>query len=81
MGLQSFFTVGDDSYLAIAGTLAEGAYLDQDIYRWNGLNFEYFTDLNTAGIYDWEHFSIDDSNYLAAAQRGEESTVYLCEAE
>jgi len=64
------FTIGGDTYLAVANTLTRTGYsydINSKIYRWDGSSFVEFQSIPTNGAADWESFTIDGTPYLAVA--------------
>jgi len=73
-----FFTIGSDSYLAVANSFNDSTYnLDSKIYRWNGTSFTETQSLPSHGAYDWEFFTIGSDSYLAVAHYFNGSTYSL----
>lgn len=68
------FTIGDEHYLAVANTAAQGlCRFDSAVFRWTGEDFALDAHLaNTRCAWDVEAFVIEGVNYLAVAQ-------YKCE--
>ena len=64
------FQINGEYYLAIAHHYNGSTYnLTSKIYKWNTSTsqFEQYQDIATHGAADWEHFIIDNEDYLALA--------------
>jgi hypothetical protein len=63
-----FFTIGGESYLAVANNYDGSSYnVDSKIYRWNGSIFTETQAISTSGARGWEFFTIGEDSYLAVA--------------
>ena len=63
-----FFTIGADSYLAVANRGNDTTLsIDSKIYRWNGTMFVEFQVIPTHGARDWEYFTAGGDSFLAVA--------------
>ncbi len=73
-----FFTIGSDSYLAVANYRDDSTgKIDSKIYKWNGSKFVEFQSILTNGAYDWEFFTIGSDSYLAVANQSIPSTEFI----
>jgi hypothetical protein len=72
------FTIGSDSYLAIANNYNGSTFnIDSKIYRWNGTTFTESQSIPTTGAADWEFFTIGEDSYLAVANHRNDSTYSI----
>jgi len=65
-----FFTIGTDSYLAVANN-----YAIPKIYKWNGSQFAEFQPITITGSFKIESFTIDSVAYLVFASFNNSSSV------
>jgi hypothetical protein len=69
------FTIGNDTFLAVAN-LFHHVYSDNSvIYKWNGSRFEEFQFIHTAGN-EWKSFTIGTDTFLAVSKYGSPSIIY-----
>jgi hypothetical protein len=71
-----FFTIGNQSYLAVASYLAIDGTLSMEspIFRFNGSRFVFFQSVRTQAAWAWEFFTIGHESYLAVANHQETNT-------
>lgn len=63
-----FFTLGDDTYLAVAQDGNDAASnIDSTLYKWDGGSLVEYQCIATRGARDWEFFTIAGEAYLALA--------------
>jgi hypothetical protein len=74
------FTIGDQHFLALAqGVDPPGAELPNvpsHIFRWDGTAFRPFQDIPSRWAYNWHHFSLDGTEFLAHADHVGPSRLY-----
>jgi len=61
------FTIGTDSYLAVANQWAGFYNTDSKIYKWNGTQFTEIQSIATNSAMNWTYFTIGTDHYLALA--------------
>lgn len=65
-----YFRIGDRHFLALAQGVTVGPATDRlpsTVYEWTGNRFEPFQRVPSAWGYNWHHFTIEDTHYLAYA--------------
>ncbi len=74
-----FFSIGADHFLAVTNAAKDGPIynIDSKIYKWNGATFDEFQAILTYDAQDWQHFTIDDTNYLVVTNYHDGTTGLL----